>query len=130
MRDVFIENDFKSQTKMTRLNSNNLADMNLWLKQVRFFDENVDSYNLLFQELCHFVPEARDATNFSFAYNKTKFLLGVRLAAAPPAFREAVTSSVKTASLNKNIIIQLNFAAAPSTLQRCDIFLQSDLLYH
>ena len=126
MRNVFIENDFKSQTKMTRFNSNNLANMNLLINQVQFFDENVDS--LLFQELCHFVPEARDATYFNSAYNTTRFLLEVRLAAARPAFREAITSGVKTASLNNNIIIQLNFAAAPSTLQRCDIFLQSDYI--
>ena len=52
---------------MTRFNSNNLADINLLINQVRFFGENVDSYNLLFQELCHFVPEARYATYFTSA---------------------------------------------------------------
>ena len=128
MRDVNVENTFNTLTKMTQFNSNNLADMNLLINQVRFFDNNIDSYNLLFQELCHFVPQARIATFFTSAYNATRFLLGVRLAAAPPAFREVITSGVKTASLNNNIIIQLNFAAAPTTLQRCDIFLQSDYI--
>ena len=72
------------------------------------------------------IPEARKASFFTPAYDTTRFVLGVRLAAAPPQFRESVSSGVNTSRLNSNIIVQVHFDVAPPTLQRVDFFLQSD----
>jgi hypothetical protein len=129
MRDSTIEADYDVQTKMTLFNSNSLTSMNMLVNQTKFFEVDIDSYQQLFQELCHFIPEAKNASFFTSAYETTRFVLGVRLAAAPAQFRESVTSGIKTNALSNNIVIELNFPSAPSTTQRADIFLQSDVVY-
>ena len=128
MRDSTIEDNFNIQTKMTAFNANALDYYNLLINQIRFFDENIDSFEQFYNELKHLFPEAANSTFLTSLYTTTRFVCGIRIAACPEAFKNSITSGVKTAALSNNIVLQLHFDAAPSTLQRTDIFLNSDVL--
>jgi hypothetical protein len=129
MRAVAVEATFNQINKMTVWNANGLVSYNLLINQMRFFDEDISSYEQFFNELSHLFPEAEDAVFFTSAYITTRFPIGIRISAAPEQFRNSITSGVATAALNNEIVLQLTFSGAPA-MQRVDTFLQSDIIVH
>lgn len=127
LRAAAVESAINTQNKMTVWNANSIQSFQLLLNQQNFFDQPIDSFAQQFQELLHMRPEADEASFFTGAFSSTRYLIGIRLSAAPELFRRSITSGVKTAALNNAIYVQLNFGSAPS-LQRIDSFLQSDVI--
>jgi len=127
LRDQNVETKFDNQDKVAVYNANDIDYENLLLNQVRFFDENIDSYPQFFRELKHLIPEAEHAVYFDSTFSSTRFLIGVRISAAPNEFAGDITSGVKTSSLNNDLVEQLRFKSVLSGVQRVDTFLQSDV---
>jgi len=57
LRDQNVETKFDNQDKVAVYNANDIDYENLLLNQVRFFDENIDSYPQFFRELKHLIPK-------------------------------------------------------------------------
>lgn len=130
MRNSNVEAAYNQQNKMTVANSNSLVSYNLLVNQTYFFDEPIASFSQFFNELSHFLPEAEKAVYFTSAFTSTRFIVGIRVSAAPEIFREQITSGIRTAALNNDIVLQLTFSAAPGSMQRVDTFLQSDVVVY
>jgi hypothetical protein len=130
MRDANVDSKSNVATKLTNWNANGLTTENLLINQQKFFDQDLASFNEFYQELLHLMPEAAHANYFSSAFNSTRFLLGIKFASAPTMFDNEIVSGYQTSALNQEIVLQLQFSAAPSTLQQCNIFLNSDVIIY
>jgi len=78
----------------------------------------------------HALPDAAKATFFTSAYSSTRFLLGIRLAAAPEEFAESLTSGIPTKALNQDSVVTLTFGSALGSTERVDSYLQSDVIIY
>lgn len=113
MRNLDADAKFDLQTKSTCYNANNLASYNILVNQQRFFEEDLNSFPLYFDELSHLEPLVEEAVYFTEPlYKTTRFVLGARLSAVPEAFRNAITSGLMTSAINNPIVLQLNFGTA------------------
>jgi len=129
LRAQNIESSIGQIDKQTVTNALTLSSVNLLVNQQNFFDEPIASFQQLMNELQHFLPKSEQATWFTSAYATTRYMTGIRVSAAPSRFADSLTSGIKTASLNNEIVLQLTFASAPAA-QRCDTWLQSDVVLY
>lgn len=127
LRAQNVESSIGTQDKQVVTNALTLQSLNLLVNQAYFFDEPIASFEQLMNELQHFLPKAEQATWFSSAFATTRYMTGIRVSAAPSRFADSITSGIKTAALNNEIVLQLTFGSAPAA-QRCDTFLQSDVI--
>jgi hypothetical protein len=131
MRDADVESSIQNQNKYTAFNSNNFQSWNLLVNQIPFTDEFITPYAQPWDFLKDFWPEAYNAKFYDLTYMSPtagSFVTGVSIAALPSEFALSISSGVRTASLNNDLIFQWQFGAPLNTPQRCDAFLQSDVI--
>lgn len=126
MRNQSIEASVANQNKCTTLNSNGLVSLQLLVNQMNWFDQAIDLYPQLFHELELF-QDCSKAAYFTSLFTTTRFMAGVRLSASPPQFADTISSGVKTSALNSDLVVQMQFSAAPGTIQRVDSYLFTDV---
>lgn len=129
MRAQNVESSIGTQNKQTVTNALTLQSVNLLVNQQYFFDEPIGSLEQMMNELQHFLPKAEQATWFTSAWSSTRYMTGIRVSAAPSRFSDSLTSGIKTAALNNEIVLQLTFGSAPAA-QRVDTWLQSDVILY
>lgn len=127
LRAQAVESSIGTADKLTVTNALTLSSYNLLINQQYFFDEPIASAQQWFNELCHMFPKAEQAVWFNALFSSTRYMTGIRMSAAPVRFADSLTSGIKTAALNNEIVLQLTFASAPA-IQRVDTFLQSDVI--
>lgn len=130
MRDQNVDTTINTSLKQQIWNCNSLSQYALLVNGQQFFDQPVSSIQQMFHELLHALPDAAKAVFFTSAYSSTRFLLAIRLAAAPEEFAEHLTSGIPTKALNQDSVITLTFGSSLGSTERVDSYMQSDVLIY
>lgn len=131
MRDQTVENSIQNQNKYTSFNENNMVNFNLLLNSLPFTDEPITPFAQIWDLIKDAWPEAINAKFFDLSFLSPtggSFMVVISIAALPAQFAQSITSGVRTAALNNDMIWQVQFPGPLNTPQRCDAFLQSDVI--
>ena len=105
----------------------NFASLNVFINGSLYFEEDVISVEELWHQLHKAFGEVHTSDWFNTLFNTTRNVVAVNLQAAPE-FEKTLSSGVKTAALNSDVVLRVNFTGVPASALRSDTFLFSDAL--
>ena len=105
-------------------------EYNVHVNNQLFYEQAVDSTEQAFLHFARAFPMLCKSAHFDQGFNTNKHLICVDVTAAPAAFQKEISSGKRTANLNSDIVLKIEFTDTPAEAIRADSYLMSDALIY